>query len=289
MFMSLILSLPVPAECSLLNCVNQSGYSSGTTVADVGDGSVTVTADTGWHGGSEPRQGNSDPASIDRPSGAPDTSPPPPIVWTSRLGVPESDVTTWCKGWITGGVTKQVCLLPEAPPPTSSASPSASASKAPTIDIAAWAAYAASTLHLPEGTPVIGPDPHANRWDMLAVGLPIWFWTADQPNVDATVTMNGITIQLSATRASTTFDLGDGTTITCTTSTPRAAGADPMRPSPTCGHTYQRPGSYSVEATTWWTVHWSALGQSGKLSVPVTASTPLRVGELESVIVERRP
>ena len=210
-------------------------------------------------------------------------------MWTSRLGVPESDATTWCKGWITGGVTKQVCLLPEAPPPTSPASPSTSASSAPSIDVAAWAAYAASTLHLPDGTPVIGPDPHVNEWDMLAVGLPVWFWTEDQPTLDATLTMNGITIHLAASRASTTFDVGDGTTLTCPTPPSRPAGTDPMQPSPTCGHTYQRPDTYTVEATTWWSVRWSALGQSGRLSIPVTATVPLRVGELQSVIVERRP
>ncbi len=190
---------------------------------------------------------------------------------------------------MSAGVTKQVCLLPEAPPPTSSPGPTDPASSAPSIDVGAWAAYAASTLHLPDSGPVIGPDPHGNKWDMLAVGLPVWFWTSAQPAVDSSLTMNGITIQLSATRSATTLDLGDGTTLSCPTSTPRPPDADPMQPSPTCGHTYQHPGTYSVEATTWWAVHWSALGQSGRLSVPVTAASPLKVGELESVIVKRRP
>lgn len=276
----LVLRLDVSSDCS------SSGFDHVASVACTQRGDSSA-ADSGDWGDAATHHG--EPSVEHSASEPPDDSPPPPIVWTSRLGVPESDATTWCKGWITGGVTKQVCLLPEAPPPTSSASPSPSASAAPTIDIAAWAAYAASTLHLPDGAPAIGPDPAANEWDMLVVGLPVWFWTADQPTVDATLTMNGITIELSATRASTTLDLGDGTTLTCTTSTPRPADADPMQPSPTCGHTYYRPATYSVEATTWWTVRWSALGQSGRLSVPVTARTPLRIGELESVIVERRP
>ena len=217
-------------------------------------------------------------------------SPPPPIVWVNRLGVPGSDSTSWCKGWQFAGVSQQVCLLPEAPVTIPSASPSPSSDTSqPTIDIAAWAVYAASTLRLPHGTPVIGPDPHSNKWDMLAVGLPVWFWTDDTASVDATVTMNGIPIQLSATRTTTTFDLGDGTELTCATAARRPAGADPMDSSPTCGHTYQRAGEYTVEATTWWNVHWSALGQSGRVSVPITASTPLTIGELESVIVKRQP
>ena len=279
---------PLSGECSLAPC-EQGGFDSSVKMTENDPTSVTVTADQAWNrittgssSGEAHQGGTSGGNSAD--------SPPPPIVWTNRLGVPGSDAPTWCRGWQFAGVTQQVCLLPEAQATTPSSSPSPSASSsAPTIDVAAWAVYAASTLRLPYGTPVIGPDPHHNDWDMLAVGLPVWFWTNDQASVDATVTMNGIPIQLTADRTRTTFDLGDGTTLVCDTTTPRPADADPMQSSPTCGHTYQRVGTYTVEATTWWSVRWSALGQSGRLSVPVTATAPLQIGELKSVIVKRQP
>ena len=285
-----ILFLLTPAECTSSSCAD-SQYSSDVKFSQSNGSQVTVTADQEWSGAATDAQGDSEPwPPILSDLGTENGAPPPPIVWTNRLGVPGSDATTWCKGWQYGGVTQQVCLLPEAPTtaPSTSASPSAD-STTPSIDVAAWAIYAASTLKLPNGTPQIGPDPANNKWDMLAVGLPVWLWTDDRTDVDATVTMNGIAISLSATRSSTTFDLGDGTTLACRTTTPRPADADPMQPSPTCGHTYQRAGDYTVEATTWWSVGWSALGRSGRLSVPVTASTPLKVGQLESVIVQRRP
>jgi len=284
-----VIATPVSPGCTSSVC-DQYSYSTGADLSNLGDGSVTVEAYRDWT--SQPGAGDKQTVDAGGTFGGetPGDSPPPPIVWTNRLGVPGSDAPTWCRGWQFGGVTQQVCLLPEAQPTTPSSSPSPSAnSSAPTIDVAAWAVYAASTPRLPHGTPVIGPDPHNNEWDMLAVGLPVWFWTDDQAAVDATVTMNGIPIQLIADRTRTTFDVGDGTTLSCDTSTPRPADADPMQSSPTCGHTYQRAGTYTVEATTWWSVRWSALGRSGRLSVPVTATAPLKIGELKSVIVKRQP
>ena len=46
-----------------------------------------------------------------------------------------------------------------------------------TIDVSAVARSLVVRLHLPDATPVFGPDPDNNEWKMLAVGYPVWLWT----------------------------------------------------------------------------------------------------------------
>jgi len=173
----------------------------------------------------------------------------------------------------------RACLSPAEPGTTPTPRPIT------TDMVEGWARSATTSLHLPASTPVIGPDPSANEWDMLAVGLPVWLWTSEPRTLDASVTASGIDLTLVAHRGLTTFEMGDGTTVTCSTSTVRPRGADPMEKSPTCGHTYSRAGTYAITATTHWRVDWDALGFSGSFDVPRTDTTALEVGELVSVVV----
>lgn len=66
--------------------------------------------------------------------------------------------------------------------------------------------------------------------------------------------------------------------------TPRPAGTEPMAESPDCGHRYVTTGTYAVTGTALWTVYWQALGFSGVVYVPRSASTSLEIGELHSVV-----
>lgn len=143
-------------------------------------------------------------------------------------------------------------------------------------------------LEIPAPTANIGPDPKVNEWKMAVVGYPLWLWSTGPDRIDRTVTEQGITLNLSARRVTTKFDLGDGTVKFCGMTTPYHPGVQPGTESPSCGHRYQEPslpkGKYSVAATTRWEISWSALGQSGVLPLerqgPVTQ---LPVGELVSV------
>ena len=153
------------------------------------------------------------------------------------------------------------------------------------VVVESWVQRVSSQLKLPEGKPRIAPDPLNNEWKMLAVGLPVWFTTADATgSLDGSRVQDGIALTLKASRVSTSFDLGDGTVLRCTSMSVRQRGIDPMRKSPDCGHVYQRKGTYTITATSLWRVEWAALGESGVLMVPRQASTTLKVGELHSVI-----
>ena len=149
----------------------------------------------------------------------------------------------------------------------------------------------ASRLDLPEPTPLVGPDPSVNEWNRSFVGLPIWLWTPGDPTLHSTVTGYGITITMDAQRGTTTFTMGDDTTITCRRMTPYTKGTKPGAASPTCGHTYTWPslpeGDYTITATSNWTVTWTALGYNGTIPITRTAQRDLPVGELHSLNTKR--
>ncbi len=146
-------------------------------------------------------------------------------------------------------------------------------------------------LQIPEATPFIGPDPAVNEWGMAVVGYPLWLWTPAMAPLSTTVSGQGLTIAMAAQPVAATFSMGDGRSVTCASTQPYPAGTTPGTPSPVCGHVYESPslpkGTYTVTATTQWSVAWSALGYSGTLPVSRTASRPLPVGELQAVVVGR--
>jgi len=134
---------------------------------------------------------------------------------------------------------------------------------------------------------MIGPSPDINEWNMAAVGYPYWLWA--DGNLDpapVSTTVADLTVSLDAHLASTTFDLGDGTRITCTDLTARWTPAvEAAAPSPVCGHTYTRPslpkGRYTITAYSTWSVDWSVNGVGGTIPLYQQASTTIPVGELQ--------
>ncbi|MBA3020747.1 hypothetical protein [Propionicimonas sp.] len=144
-------------------------------------------------------------------------------------------------------------------------------------------------LKLPNPTPRFGPDPSVNEWNMLAVGFPIWLWTDQPTRITTTAHHDGLTFQLTATWQSTTFNMGDGQTKTCTTTTVYPPHIDkPGRPSPTCGYVYEtrspKGHPYTVTADTHWRIDWATNGYSGTFNHTYTGNRTLDVGELQSMI-----
>jgi hypothetical protein len=122
------------------------------------------------------------------------------------------------------------------------------------------------------------------------VGLPVWMWTDRAENVSGPITRSAsdgpVAVEATGVVTAITWDMGEGTTVTCGLGTPYPAGAD--GPSPDCGHTYTRAsdnqvpggGPWPISATTTWTVTWSGGGRSGTEVVQLSSSGALRVGEL---------
>lgn len=151
---------------------------------------------------------------------------------------------------------------------------------------------AQTSLTLPGSTPIIEPGPWRNKWKMVAVGYPLWLHVPGQTQMASSASVAGYTITLNAQRTALTFNMGDGTTKTCPTTTAWTQ-ADAKKPSPTCGYTYRKKslpkGTYLVTATSTWTITWTGAGQSGTFPMQQTGSTTLPVGELRSVLVPTQP
>jgi len=165
----------------------------------------------------------------------------------------------------------------------------------PAIELTDTVREAVLQMQLPANKPLFGPSPSNNQWKMVPVGYPIWLWSSDSTtSLTSTVTHDGLTIHLSATRTSVTFTMGDKHTVNCTkfTKRPTKLTGNPMKQSPNCGYVYSTAGSYKLKATANWTVRWVADGQSGRFSVTdtIASKTPLVIGELRTAItVDSQP
>jgi hypothetical protein len=144
--------------------------------------------------------------------------------------------------------------------------------------------------------PHIHLNPDASR-DQL-VGLPTWMWV-DPTDIgtvgDGAVAQNAVasqTVIASLTATDVEWDMGDGTTVTCTgadaTTDPRPSGKS------NCTHTYARSSAprsdhqgdtYMVTATTTWSGSYTVDGQPGGVLGPITITSraPVHVAEAQSI------
>lgn len=150
-------------------------------------------------------------------------------------------------------------------------------------------AEAVAQLTLPAAEPLVGPDPSLNKWQMVAVGYPIWLWTEGVTQLTTSASVRGYTVTLVATRASVQFNMGDGTTLYCTSTAHWTRSVVPNTPSPNCGHVYKNKPTqgttYRVAALATWNVTWSVMGESGTIPVTKGNARQLEVGELQALVV----
>ncbi|MCL1841305.1 MAG: hypothetical protein FWF75_06125 [Propionibacteriaceae bacterium] len=152
---------------------------------------------------------------------------------------------------------------------------------------------ASATLKLPDGVPVVSPDPANNEWNMIPIGYPIWLTTTAPQETSVSATQDGITITITATRGETAFNSGESPGkvipyVYCWSMSQRKVHEyPPNKKSPDCGYVYKNMGTYTITATTTWHLSWSAAGYSGTLDAKRTAQAakPLVVGQLKSRVV----
>ena len=152
------------------------------------------------------------------------------------------------------------------------------------------AARAVEQLDL--AVPSIGMAPEPGKTGL--VGLPVWLWLEEPQRTwaprSATASVPGLSVTATATAVEIRWDMGDGTTVTCTSPgvpyTPQAGDSD----SPECGHRYTVPsstqpgGAYTMTATTTWDIQWAGGGESGQLTEARSSSLPVRIGELQVLV-----
>lgn len=126
------------------------------------------------------------------------------------------------------------------------------------------------------------------------VGAPVWLWTAVSPQtwgpISATASVPGLSVTAVANATSLVWDMGDGTTVSCSSPGTPYHAAYGFQPSPDCGYMYKRtsadqPGhAYRVTVTTTWRITWSGGGQSGVLTQTRSTGLDVQIGELQVLI-----
>ena len=128
------------------------------------------------------------------------------------------------------------------------------------------------------------------------VGFPTWLWIDPDAwgTFDATATVPGLTVTVTATPKQVEWDMGDGNHVTCDgPGTPWVEGTSAAADTD-CEYTYQftsadQPGgTYTVTATVTWAVTWAATGaiaDGGALADATrTGTAALDVTERQAVI-----
>ena len=134
----------------------------------------------------------------------------------------------------------------------------------------------------------IGIVPEDKPGSVGIVGMPQWMWV-NEPGpttfgpITASASAGGYTVTATANVDRTVWDMGDGTTITCIgPGTPYEDRYD-ISDSPDCGHRYTKQGEYEVTATSYWTVEWEGIDQTGTIPVNRTNSTNIVMGEAQVI------
>ena len=102
------------------------------------------------------------------------------------------------------------------------------------------------------------------------VGIDTWLWVdaASWEPISATASIPGLSITATATPERMTWDMGDGTVVTCDgPGTPYDDEQPEAAQSTDCSHVYQSRGAYTATATITWSIAWeSSDGDGGQLA-----------------------
>ncbi|WP_328335750.1 MULTISPECIES: ATP/GTP-binding protein [unclassified Streptomyces] len=123
------------------------------------------------------------------------------------------------------------------------------------------------------------------------VGMPVYMWTAKGaetygPNV-ASASAGGVTVKATAKVSKIVWNLGDGSSVTCTTAGTPYRAEYGKNPSPDCGHHYSEPsstqpsGKFHVTATSTWSIDWQGGGQTGQLTEVRNSAVDITVVEVQ--------
>lgn len=182
-------------------------------------------------------------------------------------------------GWTPPGIT---CVIP---PPGAPGAPPAD----PIVTPALLAQQARDQLQMT--APQIGIVPESAPDSIGLVGAPVWMWTPEEQwdPLTATAAGGGLSVTAVAQISRVDWKMGDGERVTCTSAGTPYADHFGWADSPDCGHRYettstQQPDNqYVVEATAHWDITWSG-AESGAMTMPLTATAPLQIGEMQVLV-----
>ncbi|MFE7113548.1 ATP/GTP-binding protein [Streptomyces sp. NPDC057600] len=214
---------------------------------------------------------------------------PPPCTYTKLSPQPPADNLAWDghKPGDDGAVYQVNCpttgRVGVTFVPTGAAGPAA-----PTVDPELVARRAVDSMKLVG--PAVASPRAAGRY---VVGMPMWMWvtssTSSYGPATAKATAGGVTVTATAHVSTIRWDVGDGTTVTCTgPGTPYTADRGKSSSSD-CGHCYERTSAgrpddrYKGAAIATWAVEWTApaLNDGGTFTETRQTAFTAAVGEVQ--------
>ena len=142
----------------------------------------------------------------------------------------------------------------------------------------------------------IGITPEPGDDSIGIVGMPVWLWakTPDSHTygpITESATAGGITVSATARVHEITWVMGDGNEVVCHTSGTPYKPSYGKKPSPDCGHTYEKSssneagGKFTVTPTSDWVITWQGAGQTGTIRLNgLQRSVEIAVGEAQVLV-----
>lgn len=154
----------------------------------------------------------------------------------------------------------------------------------PPPDPRVLAVQAVNSMNL--GSVSIGIVPEPTPGSVGIIGLPVWLWVANPgPSITGPISRSasagGYTVTANAALDRIAYTMGDGTTVICHGPGTPYQDSYGRAPSPTCGHTYTKQGTYTVTATSFWVINWTGIGQTGSLNRTFSSSVQIQEGEIQ--------
>ncbi|MBW8174025.1 hypothetical protein K0651_13295 [Ornithinimicrobium sp. Arc0846-15] len=135
----------------------------------------------------------------------------------------------------------------------------------------------------------IGIVPEDSPESLGTIGLPQWMWVEDPGEsttgpITRSASVGGYTVTATGVLDRIEWEMGDGNVVTCSGPGTPYADSYGASDSPTCGHRYEQQGTYDVNATSYWVISWSGMGQSGTIPLDFSNSTTIRMGEVQVLV-----
>jgi hypothetical protein len=225
-----------------------------------------------------------------KPAGSGDKGQAKPVCTTERMEPqPPAGSMFWGeKSPEDGAVYQRTCLNGPGGTPVTESVVLDGAAAAPAIDPEAVARQAVSKMKLLG--PAIDSPRAAGRY---TVGVPVWMWVEQTPTSygpqTTSATAGAVTVTATARVSSITWNMGDGSSVTCNGPGTPYRASEGMAQSPTCGHVYAKTSAgaqsnkFTVTATSTWTVDWQGGGEAGEFTETRQSDVQVAVGEVQVV------
>ncbi|MGH9090717.1 MAG: hypothetical protein ACRDZR_04935 [Acidimicrobiales bacterium] len=207
--------------------------------------------------------GTSDP-----PQGAP--NPNQPYGCTYAAGGPSATASIGVGGpqpgqWIFPDCAGPGVIDPMPPIWVTGAQPAAGV-----VQVAPVAVGQQAVKQLAFGSPTIEMAPPSGSAQLVEVATWLWIDPGAWRTLTATASAGTVTATAIATPSKVVWDMGDGQSVTCDGPGTPYSASDPNG-STDCSYTWPQAGAYTVTATVYWSVTWTAVGAPGGGNLGVQA------------------